>query len=150
MVWGMIMPNGLVAIKIMEGRQNSEKYIELLRTFAVPIINLNYKNPYHFIQGNCMIRVSPKTKNYRQTQMFNVVKWPARSPDINLMENVWKLISDLVYMDEQPENKKDLEYKINAAVLKINTEKLKITSGLFSNYRERLTNVLISKGNISK
>ena len=37
MAWGMTMPNGIIAVKIMEGKQNSEKYISLFKDFAMPL-----------------------------------------------------------------------------------------------------------------
>lgn len=148
MIWGMLMPNGLVAIRKMEGKQNSAKYIDILKNFAVPIMNLNYSHPYNFVQDNCSIHISRETKNFFKSENLQVLRWPAKSPDINLMENIWKMISDIVYMDGQPQNKKILEEKINEAVLRINSDKLQVTTGLYASFRTRLTQVLVSKGNI--
>lgn len=148
MMWGVLMPNGLIALKQLEGKQDSVKYINLLQTFAVPLLNLNMDINYNFVQDNCPIHVSRKSKQYLQNQRFQVVEWPAKSPDINLMENIWKMISDIVYEGKQPENLKQLGRKIVEAVWIINTQKLEITKGLYSTFRRRLTKILISKGNI--
>ena len=42
MVWGMIMPNGLVTVQLLQGNQNSQNYIALFKDFFVPIMNINY------------------------------------------------------------------------------------------------------------
>ena len=148
MMWGVLMPNGLIALKKQDGRQSSEKYINLLDTFAVPLLKLNMKSNFYLIQDNCSIHVSRIAKDYFDKQSFKALDWPAKSPDLNLMENIWKLISDLVYSEEQPKNISELEHKIHAAVLQINSERLAINKGLYTSYRKRLTKVLLSKGNI--
>lgn len=148
MVWGMVMPNGLIAVTLMEGRQNSDKYIELFNSFAVPIINLNYGQGYSIIQDNCTIHVSQKFRAYASSQSFQVREWPSRSPDLNIMENVWKMISDLVYHESQPKNNKDLTSKIHKAVLEINSLSRTTTVALHSNFRTRLTKLLLHKGDI--
>lgn len=148
MVWGMTMSNGLIAVKILEGKQDSEKYIRLFKDFAVPIINLNNHEGYHVIQDNCPIHVSKKFQLYSETQTFQVLKWPARSPDLNIMENVWKMISDILYDDCQPKSKHELVHRLHNAVLEINSHKRSIIIDLYRNFRYRLPKVLICKGNI--
>jgi len=38
MVWGMVFPNGQVFVKKIFGKQNSEKYKDMLSSYAVPAI----------------------------------------------------------------------------------------------------------------
>ena len=41
---GMHMPNGLIDVNILEGKQNSEKYVATIKSFCVPIMKLNIRS----------------------------------------------------------------------------------------------------------
>jgi len=148
MVWGMLMPNGLIAVKLLEGKQNAAKYVATIKLFCVPIMNLNIQTKIYLVQDNCSIHVAKQSQEFFKTQNFEVIEWPSRSPDINLMENIWKMLSDIVYSDNQPKNTKELKEKIFEAVDVINTENRDISRNLYYTFRERLTKVLVAKGDL--
>lgn len=148
MYWGMILPNGLICVKELEGYINAQKYTYLLQTYAVPIMKLNLKSGFYFVQDNCTCHVAKETRRFLQTQDFHVLDWPSRSPDLNLMENVWLMLTNLIYDGGQPENKEELKIRIMKAVYQINTEKRSVILNLYSTFRQRLVNVLNSKGNL--
>lgn len=148
MLWGMVLPVGLIAVKELNGKVNSEKYIRLLETFAVPCMKLNLNRGFNFVQDNAPIHSSKKTTTFLSNEMFSVLKWPALSPDINIMENIWKMMSDIIYNHNQPQNKEELKRKIDDAVLIINTERRETIVGLYKGFRKRLTTLLVKGGNI--
>ena len=78
---------------------------------------------------------------------ISTIKLSPKSHDLNIMENVWKLLSDEVYSGQQPRNLTELKSILFRAVDTIITRRL-ATLSIFANYRKRLTKVLISKGNI--
>ena len=55
MVWLMVMPNGLLSYKFIEGKFSSNDYVDLLRTSAVPISKLNYGEDYFFQENNASV-----------------------------------------------------------------------------------------------
>jgi len=103
MVWGMLMPSSLIAVKVLSGNETTVTYVDTLKTFYVPIMNLNMAPKIWLVQDNCSIHIA---KSYFETQNFEVIEWPAKSPHLNLMKNIWKMLSDIIYSNNQPRNLK--------------------------------------------
>ena len=55
--------------------------------------------------------------NYFKTENFELIDWPAKSPDLNLMDNIWKMLLHVMYSANQPRNLKDLLEQLFQPVL---------------------------------
>jgi len=87
----MLIPNGLITLLKITGNLTSDKYISLLASYAVPLIKMNTKPNFHFIQDNCSSHKSRKTMEFIKNENVNVLEWPTLSLDINLMEDIWEM-----------------------------------------------------------
>lgn len=142
----MVLPNGILYLKVLTKTFNSEKYADLLENNVIPILNLNC--PYYYlVQDNSKIHTSKRMQTFFKESDINVLQWPAVSPDLNIMENIWKMLSDEVYKLGQPQNTKELTIRVFEAMGTLMTTKRNVILNLYQNYLKRLTYVLKHRGN---
>jgi hypothetical protein len=148
MVWLMCLPSGLLSFRVIEGKFNSQRYINLLQEMIVPIMKLNYGSNFFFQEDNCAIHKSRQVKEFMSKSKINVIEWPSKSPDINMVEDIWSMISNHVYDGEQFQYKADLIKKVTSCIHDINQYKRHLIKNLYASYRKRLIDVVVKKGNL--
>lgn len=146
MVWAMILPNGLLSYSIMKGKQNSDKYIAIIQNKAMKIIQLNYKEKMIFQQDNCPIHMSRSSMKFFQESNIQLLEWPAYSPDLNIIENVWPILSNHIHNGNNIKNLTELEMKIKEAFLWFNETKKDMVDNLYKSVIGRLISVISKRG----
>lgn len=148
MIWLMVLPNGLTCFQYIAGNFKSTNYIELLKRVTVPIIKLNYGEDFYFQQDNSPIHRSQLVKKFFNESDIKLLEWPPMSPDINIVEDMWKKLSSMVYDGPQFSNKTDILIKIKQAVDTINSTDRMFVQNLYSTIRSRLCKIIIKKGDL--
>lgn len=148
MVWLMAMPNGLVSHKIIRGKFKALDYIELLKNQLIPIAKLNYGDDFILQEDNAPVHKAKIVKKYLQESHINVLDWPAKSPDMNIVEDIWSIVSQMIYDGPQYQCKKTLEKAIDAAFLVINGDKRQCIKDLYSSITPRLCKILSKNGSL--
>lgn len=90
--WGAIGIEGPVTpIVRVQGRLTAPRYMRLIRTYVVPMMNKfeDDGDPRIFMQDNAPQHRAGATMGLFSRQRFELMQWPPKSPDLNPIENVW-------------------------------------------------------------
>jgi transposase len=94
MVWAAFCGNKKSVLKFLVGKQDSVAYVSTLETHLLPFIDAEIQI---FQQDNAPIHKSQYTMRWLEAQNIEVLDWPALSPDLNPIENVWGIMTQHVY-----------------------------------------------------
>ena len=148
MVWMMVQLNGLLSFRFLEGKVKSMNYINLMKHKIVPILFLNYGKDFYFQQDNAPIHKSRASMDFFKNSEISILDWPPRSPDLNIVEDMWKFISDKVYNGPQFQTKEELRQSIKKVIDQINSNKRDVIFGLYQSFRKRLCTVIEKCGDL--
>lgn len=114
-VWGWISAQGLGVCHFIEGRFNGETYINILRDIMLPSVMQRFPERNFILQhDNCPIHKSQQVTIWIEENQIRVLPWPSRSPDINIIENVWGVLVKKIYKTNfRPQNVDELKNKIS-------------------------------------
>ena len=149
MVWGTIFANGNVWLEWLKGRQNSESCKQLRDEKALPRIRREMGNDFILQQDKCIIHVSKPMKEWVAKVNMTTLEWPARSPDLNLIENVWEMLAQLVYDGPEITKEAQLWERIQRAKKQLIETRRDVIVHMFDHYEERLIKVIEKKGDIT-
>ena len=81
----------------------AKTYIKILESNLLPFLTVSHdllaSNPI-FQQDNAPIHNAKVTKKWFKERNIEIMDWPASSPDLNPIENVWKLMKDNIQKHE--------------------------------------------------
>lgn len=146
MIWAAIGWYGKSQIAFLDGNQNSAKYVQTLNQFLLPAAGQIGGPNWVLMQDNAPIHTSRVTRAWLAERGVRVLAWPARSPDLNPIENAWAAMSALVYEDgRQFDSVEALKDAISAAWVRISGE---YRHNLFNSLPRRMQRVLDEQGKI--
>jgi len=145
MTWAAISSFGRLALVFIDGRMNSNTYLAMLESNLVPFLHKYHRLKFKFQQDNASIHVSAVSKQWFAAKKIDLLDWPAKSPDLNIIENVWSILARDVYDNaRQFNNVSELKTAIEGAWGRLTVEKLK---KLYDSCHRRIISVIQRHGN---
>jgi len=117
------------------------KYIEILELNLIPFIEESNKN-YIFQHDNDSKHTANKTCQFLKDNNIKTLKWPAYSPDLNPIENIWGILKRNV-RKRIPKDKNNFIKIINEEWDALNKN---ITKSLIDSMPNRIREVIKNKG----
>ena len=98
MVWSCMTAQGVGKLCILYVTINSEIYMQVLEEFLIPSIESWFldSNDFHFQQDNASCHRSKIVQKYLKNNRIKTIKWPANSPDLSPIENLWATWKQLI------------------------------------------------------
>jgi hypothetical protein len=123
---------------------NAEKYLQVLEEKLLRSARDLYgDDDWVFQQDNAPCHTAKRCQNWFRAQGISVLEWPAQSPDLNPIENLWMQIKVLVAKDKPSTKTTLIEAIIKAWYKVITPERLE---SLVASMPRRCKAVIEAKG----
>lgn len=97
MIWAAFSYTGRSPICIISTKMTSNKYVELLDDVLITFGDDYMPEDWIFQQDNASIHSAKTTKKILSERNIPMLDWPACSPYLNPIENVWGLLAQRVF-----------------------------------------------------
>lgn len=149
MIWGCVCFHGIGTLTHVDGNIDSRKYINILDEHLWPVLAQHFPNDdYIFMDDNAPVHRAHNVKTFKENNNIHCTEWPAQSPDLNIIENIWLHLKRTI--QPQSVNLTTREQLINAIRQTWENIPLQLVQSLYDTIPARLQEVIRMKGNLTK
>lgn len=147
MIWAAFSWDGKLELQFTTKKMDSKEYTQILEESLLPFYRrIRGKKPT-YQQDNARMHVSRETKAWFAAKKIATLDWPACSPDMNPMENLWAIISRRVYANaHQYNNERELKNAIQAAYDSVDKKSIET---LILSMPKRISELLQKRGGMT-
>ncbi len=114
MIWAAMSSAGVGSLCFLKSTVNAAIHQDILEHFMLPSADKLYRDAdFIFQQDLAPARTAKGTKSWFNDHGVTVLDWPANSPDLNPIENLWGIVKRKM-RDTRPNNADDLKAAIRA------------------------------------
>ncbi len=147
MIWAAMSSAGFGPLCFLKSTVNAAIYQEILEHFVFPSADQLYGDADFIFQLNLAAAHTDKgTKGWFNAHGVTVLDWPANSPDLNPIENLWGIVKRKMRY-ARPNNADDLNTAIKATRASITPEQC---HRLIASTPRRIDAVIHAKGGPTK
>jgi transposase len=149
MFWGCFSRRGVGPIVFLSGRVTGASHVDILRKHAVPTMRRTFlKGKGRFQEDNARPHTVKVAKEFWEKTGLRKLSWPAQSPDLNPLENLWAEVKRSVQnRKKQPSSLAELDRHVVKAWKNIPTSLIK---SLVDSMPRRIEAVIAAKGGPTK
>jgi DNA-binding Lrp family transcriptional regulator len=146
-VWACFSAHGVGSIRLVEGILDQYLYMEILENEMLPSAeNLFGNGEWTFQQDNDPKHTAINTRNWFITHEVPLSEWPAQSPDLNPIENLWSIV-DQRCAKRAPNNSRELFKIIESEWYRLEPDLLK---HLVHSMPRRIEACIAAEGDLTK
>ncbi|GAB0096980.1 hypothetical protein DMENIID0001_125670 [Sergentomyia squamirostris] len=151
MIWGAFCAEGTLKLQFTSHKMKSRDYINVLRSRILPFLPGDRRQNYIFQQDNERIHVSAETMGWIGAQDIEVLPWPACSPDLNPIENLWGILVRRIYDPDSENCEFNNTSDLKAAIIKAWEEiEQETITNLIQSMSKRIFEVIRKNGGLTK
>lgn len=104
-IWGAFHNAGKSELHVLDGNMDQHQYIRVLDTKLLPFARGHFEANFVFQDDNAPAHRARRVAEFLENEDVEHMDWPAMSPDMNPIENLWSDLSRaLNQVDNQPTN----------------------------------------------
>jgi transposase len=149
MFWGCFSYQGVGPLVALRERATGETHAKILRRHAFPTMRKFFPRENGvFQEDNAPPHRSKIATTTREESGLQFLPWPAQSPDLNPIENLWSEVKNLVYSrPKKPKNLAEMERAVKAAWKAIPIERIQT---LVDSMPRRIQDCIAAQGGPTK